>query len=146
MIYREAKESNSWDEEPQCYLDPEGNITTDPTTIDFDALVKTIPIVEEEYKDVLAAMRIEKAEKEAKLNPTKHVPETIDVKQELTAENLKKMVDKSLAAKQNEVESSSVSTESSNQVRALNENVQNGKSNDEKCRHCIKMCKICIEK
>ncbi|MFS7936012.1 hypothetical protein Hanom_Chr05g00410391 [Helianthus anomalus] len=56
------------------------------------------------------------------------------------------MADKALAAKLNEVESSTVSAESSNQVRSLNEKVENGKSIDEKCRHCINMCKICTEK
>ncbi|MFS7965407.1 hypothetical protein Hanom_Chr09g00761891 [Helianthus anomalus] len=115
--------------------------------IDYNqALVKTIPTVEEEYEEVLAAMRKEKAETEVKLNAARSGPEIIDVTEDLTAEKMKKMADKALATKQNEVESSTISAELSNQVRSLNENVQEGKSIDEKCRHCINMCKICTEK
>ncbi|KAM0050112.1 putative transcription factor interactor and regulator CCHC(Zn) family [Helianthus debilis subsp. tardiflorus] len=146
MIYKEAVEYNRWDEERQCYLDREENIATDPATIDFDALVKTIPTVEEEHAEVLVAMIKEKAEKEVKLNAAKNGLEIIDVKQELTVENLRKMADNALMAKPNKVESSTVSAESSNQVRSLNDNVENGKSIDEKFMHCIKMCKIYTEK
>ncbi|MFS8003579.1 hypothetical protein Hanom_Chr13g01215611 [Helianthus anomalus] len=142
-IWTEAKDAERWDDERLCYLDPEWNIATDAKTIDFDALVKTIPTVEKEHKDVIEAM---KREEEAKKNPIKHIKEIIDVKQEMTIEKLRKMADNALMAKQNEVEIPTKSTESSNQVRSMNKNVENDKELDEQCRNFMEPCKACTEK
>ncbi|MFS7967582.1 hypothetical protein Hanom_Chr09g00787411 [Helianthus anomalus] len=131
-----------WNREEEIARKKLGNIATDPKTIDFDALVKTIPTVEEEYKDVIEAMM---REEEAK---NKYVEDIIDVKQEMTAENLKKMADRAMMAKQNEVETPTKSTESLNQVRSMNKIVENGKEteNEEQWRNCMEPCKACTEK
>ncbi|MFS8002869.1 hypothetical protein Hanom_Chr13g01207161 [Helianthus anomalus] len=42
-IWMEARDAKRWDAKRQCLLDPEGNIATDPKTIDFKAFVKTTP-------------------------------------------------------------------------------------------------------
>ncbi|MFS7929105.1 hypothetical protein Hanom_Chr04g00328601 [Helianthus anomalus] len=44
--YKEAKKAKRWDPNRECYLDPKGNICVDQATIDFKALVKSIPTVE----------------------------------------------------------------------------------------------------
>ncbi|MFS7979294.1 hypothetical protein Hanom_Chr10g00925651 [Helianthus anomalus] len=48
--YKEATKAKRWDPDRECYLDPKGNICVDPKSIDFEALVKSIPPVEEQIK------------------------------------------------------------------------------------------------
>ncbi|MFS7936169.1 hypothetical protein Hanom_Chr05g00412311 [Helianthus anomalus] len=43
--YREARWANRWNEEKECCVDPEGNLTTDPDEVDFKVLVAAIPTV-----------------------------------------------------------------------------------------------------
>ncbi|KAJ0742932.1 putative transcription factor interactor and regulator CCHC(Zn) family [Helianthus annuus] len=48
--YKEAVKEKRWDPDRECYIDPKGNVCTDPKTIDFEALVKSIPTEEEQIK------------------------------------------------------------------------------------------------
>ncbi|KAJ0750152.1 putative transcription factor interactor and regulator CCHC(Zn) family [Helianthus annuus] len=48
--YKEAVKAKRWDLDRECYLDPKGNVCTDPKTIVFEALVKSIPSEEEQIK------------------------------------------------------------------------------------------------
>ncbi|MFS8022670.1 hypothetical protein Hanom_Chr16g01442251 [Helianthus anomalus] len=57
--YKEAVKAKRWDPDRECYLDPKGNICTDPKSIDFEALVRLIPSVEERIK-IDAEKRAEK--------------------------------------------------------------------------------------
>ncbi|MFS8003145.1 hypothetical protein Hanom_Chr13g01210471 [Helianthus anomalus] len=57
--YKEAKKAKIWDPDRECYLDPKGNICVDPKSIDFEALVKSIPTSEEQIK-IDAANRAER--------------------------------------------------------------------------------------
>ncbi|MFS7911809.1 hypothetical protein Hanom_Chr02g00122431 [Helianthus anomalus] len=41
--FDEAKNANRWDEERECFLDPQGNPMVDLKKVDFDALVVVIP-------------------------------------------------------------------------------------------------------
>ncbi|MFS8021213.1 hypothetical protein Hanom_Chr16g01424811 [Helianthus anomalus] len=50
QAYKEAVKAKRWDPNRECYLDPKGNVCTDPKTIDFDALVKSIPSEVEEIQ------------------------------------------------------------------------------------------------
>ena len=63
----------------------------------------------------------------------------IDTSQELTAENLMKMADKVLAAKELEVDSSS-GTESNAKVSQISINVVSGKKDksESDCKNCMK--------
>ncbi|MFS7978641.1 hypothetical protein Hanom_Chr10g00917851 [Helianthus anomalus] len=42
-VFKEAKEAKRWDEQRKCFLDVEGNPAIGPKTVDFEALVATIP-------------------------------------------------------------------------------------------------------
>ncbi|MFS7962878.1 hypothetical protein Hanom_Chr08g00731681 [Helianthus anomalus] len=68
----------------------------------------------------------------------------IDTSQEFTAENLKKMADKVLAAKELEIVFTS-GTESKSRVSQIDTNKESGKKikieND--CKICMKNCKDC---
>ncbi|KAJ0448995.1 putative transcription factor interactor and regulator CCHC(Zn) family [Helianthus annuus] len=44
--YREATWAGRWSKDKQCYVDPEGNPTVDPKTVDLEALVAAIPTVD----------------------------------------------------------------------------------------------------
>ncbi|KAF5803344.1 hypothetical protein HanXRQr2_Chr06g0270181 [Helianthus annuus] len=68
----------------------------------------------------------------------------IDTSQELTAENLMKMADKVLAAKELEVDSST-GTESKSQVSQIDTNHVSGKKVkiESDCKNCMKNCKDC---
>ncbi|KAF5801702.1 putative transcription factor interactor and regulator CCHC(Zn) family [Helianthus annuus] len=142
--YKEVVKAKRWDTERECYLDPKGNVCTDPKTIEFDALVKSIPTVEEER---LKREAEEKAEKERKENSEKVVNEIIDVNVEMTAENLKKMADQVFMAKALEVDTKSASeSESSSKVSSVGPSVESGKAQDIKtesdCRNFMKACKV----
>ncbi|KAJ0445352.1 putative transcription factor interactor and regulator CCHC(Zn) family [Helianthus annuus] len=41
--YKEATRAGRWSKEKECYVDPQGNPTVDPKTVDLDALVAAIP-------------------------------------------------------------------------------------------------------
>ncbi|KAJ0917747.1 hypothetical protein HanRHA438_Chr05g0209531 [Helianthus annuus] len=43
--YKEATRAGRWSKEKECYVDPQGNPTVDPKTVDLDALVAAIPTV-----------------------------------------------------------------------------------------------------
>ncbi|KAJ0600523.1 putative transcription factor interactor and regulator CCHC(Zn) family [Helianthus annuus] len=43
--YKEATRAGRWSKEKECYVDPQGNPTVDPKTIDLDALVAAIHTV-----------------------------------------------------------------------------------------------------
>ncbi|MFS7915714.1 hypothetical protein Hanom_Chr02g00168491 [Helianthus anomalus] len=44
-VFIEAKQLNRWDKERKCFVDPQGNLTVDPQTVDFEALIAAIPTV-----------------------------------------------------------------------------------------------------
>ncbi|MFS7966118.1 hypothetical protein Hanom_Chr09g00770131 [Helianthus anomalus] len=71
----------------------------------------------------------------------------IDTTKEMTTENLTKMADKVLAAKELEVDSKSTS-ESTNKVSCSDSTNGSGKTNKAKtesdCKNCMKECKVCI--
>ncbi|KAJ0734988.1 putative transcription factor interactor and regulator CCHC(Zn) family [Helianthus annuus] len=98
--YKEAKKAKRWDPDRECYLDPKGNICVDPATIDFEALVKSIPTVEEQIK-IDAANRAERERLKQERHETylrskepKKLDEgIIEVEKEMTSENLTKMAD-----------------------------------------------------
>ncbi|MFS7969417.1 hypothetical protein Hanom_Chr09g00808961 [Helianthus anomalus] len=67
-IFKEAKQAKRWDDERKCYLDPQGNHTVDPKTVDINALVAAIPTTGDCYIDEVVELKRELAEKEKKNN------------------------------------------------------------------------------
>ena len=39
-IYKEAKRAKRWDPDRECYLDPQGNIAIDPSSLSVDAIIQ----------------------------------------------------------------------------------------------------------
>ncbi|MFS7954106.1 hypothetical protein Hanom_Chr07g00626431 [Helianthus anomalus] len=76
-FFKEAKHAKRWDDERKCYLGPQGNPSTHPKTIDFAALLATIPTAAEYYA---------KKKKDKEL-AKKREEETIDENQEKMDEN-----------------------------------------------------------
>ncbi|XP_021995887.1 uncharacterized protein LOC110893075 [Helianthus annuus] len=140
--YKEAKKAKRWDAVRECYLDPKGNIAVDPDSISVDALIQQIAEEEEGDQRLWWGGGEEKEkEKENEKEPqTKKVDDMIiDTPQEFTAENLKKMADKVLAAKELEVVSGS-RTESKSKVSqndAINESGKKAKTESD-CKNCMK--------
>ncbi|MFS7913602.1 hypothetical protein Hanom_Chr02g00143651 [Helianthus anomalus] len=148
--YKEAKKAKRWDPDRECHLDPKGNICIDPKSIDFKALVKSIPSEEEKIK-IEAEKRAEKErlrheryEEFLRSKDSKKVDEgIIDFKKELTAENLTKMADQVMRAKVLEVDSKSASeSESSEKLSSSGSDSELGKAENAKsesvCRNCMK--------
>ncbi|MFS7979960.1 hypothetical protein Hanom_Chr10g00933801 [Helianthus anomalus] len=127
-----------WDTQRECYLDKDGNPVVDPKIVDFDAHVKSIPTSAGLYKT--------KKEEPKK----KYVEEIIDLNQEMTTKNLKKMADKAMMAKQNKVETQTESTESSQKDKSRGKDGENGKKselkNEVQCRKCMETFSACTEK
>ncbi|MFS7946528.1 hypothetical protein Hanom_Chr06g00537331 [Helianthus anomalus] len=153
IAWLDVKRANRWDSEKEYYLDPQGNILTDPSTIDFAAFIKTTPTEEEEeeLKEYFDRIRREKEEKGRRENPEKFVKEIIDVNQEMTAENLTKMAEQAMMTKALEVDTKTGSkSESSKQVSSVGHSDETGKNNDSKtenhCRNYMKSFKVCNAK
>ncbi|MFS8003809.1 hypothetical protein Hanom_Chr13g01218251 [Helianthus anomalus] len=132
-------EQKRWDPDRECYLDPQGNVCTNPKAINFDALVTSIPTEAEDIQK----------EKERKEKAEKIAMGIIDVNGEMIAEILKKMVDQVLMAKALEVDTESASeSELSSKVSSVSPNVELGKAQETKsegdCRNCMKPCKSVI--
>ncbi|MFS8034907.1 hypothetical protein Hanom_Chr17g01586751 [Helianthus anomalus] len=115
--WKEAKKANRWDLDRECYLDRKGNIIAEPVR---DAAKKA---EEEELKSKKVDNGI------------------IDTKKEMTSENLAKMADKVLMAKELEVDSKFAS-ESTSKVNNSGSNNESGKTDGAKtesdCKNCLK--------
>ncbi|MFS7945832.1 hypothetical protein Hanom_Chr06g00528761 [Helianthus anomalus] len=152
--YKEAKKAKRWDPDRECYLDPKGNICIDPSTIDVETFMKSIPPVEEQIKrDAAKRARKERLKQESserwlKSLESKKVDEgIIDTEKEMTAENLTKMADQVIIAKAIEVDSKSTSSSgSSGKVSSSGSENESGKADCAKtesvCRGCMKECKV----
>ncbi|KAJ0567523.1 hypothetical protein HanIR_Chr06g0285801 [Helianthus annuus] len=150
--YKEAKRAKRWDADRECYLDPQGNIAVDPDSISVDALIQQFAEEEEarqrEWWGGGEEKVVEKEEKEKEAQKKPQLKKIdagiIDTSQEFTAENLKKMADKVLAAKELEVVSGS-GTESKSQVSQIDTNKEsdNKVKTENDCKNCMKNCKDC---
>ncbi|MFS7993817.1 hypothetical protein Hanom_Chr12g01098561 [Helianthus anomalus] len=98
-LHTEEKRAKRWDADRECYLDPMGNIAIDSRTLDFDAMIQQIA-EEEEYWQRKWWGGGEEKEKEKEEKSKKIDDGIIDTSQELNAENLVKIADKVLAAKE----------------------------------------------
>ncbi|KAJ0604142.1 putative transcription factor interactor and regulator CCHC(Zn) family [Helianthus annuus] len=118
--FQEAQRAKRWNEELECYLDPQGNPVVDPEKVDFDAMIEEVKSVAK-----LAGEENHKAEEEQK--PTE-MEEKVEKIQETKA------------ADHAEVSITEV-TESSELP-----DVDLVLEKENKCRNCIEKCKACIEK
>ncbi|KAF5804170.1 putative transcription factor interactor and regulator CCHC(Zn) family [Helianthus annuus] len=146
-IYKEAKRAKRWDPDRECYLDPQGNIAIDPSSLSVDAIIQQYAEEEEARQREWwgeGEKKVEEKEEKAKSEEKKIDDGVIDTSQKLTAENLMKMADKVLAAKELEVDSSS-GTESNAKVSQISMNIVSGKKDksESDCKNCMKNCKDC---
>ncbi|XP_021991517.1 spindle pole body component 110-like [Helianthus annuus] len=139
--WKEAKSENRWDADRECYLDPKGNIIVEPSTLIVETLIEQIAQQEEERQREWASQAEEEELKSRKVDEG-----IIDTKKEMTAENLTKMADKVLAAKELEVDSKTTS-KSTSQVSCSDSTNGSGKTDKAKtesdCKNCMKDCKVC---
>ncbi|XP_035843327.1 uncharacterized protein LOC118490144 [Helianthus annuus] len=106
--YKEAKRAKRWDADRECYLDPQGNIAVNPDSISVDALTQQFAEEEEaRQREWWGGGEEKQVEKDEKVKEAEQKPKSknaddgiIDTSQELTAENLRKMAEKVLAAKE----------------------------------------------
>ncbi|XP_035831996.1 uncharacterized protein LOC118481024 [Helianthus annuus] len=98
--WKEATQANRWDPDRECYLDPNGNIIVEPSSVTLETLIESLK-QEDEQRERDAAKKAEEEELKSK----KIDEGIIDTTKEMTAENLTKMADKVLMAKELEVDS-----------------------------------------
>ncbi|XP_035834106.1 uncharacterized protein LOC110882178 [Helianthus annuus] len=141
--WKEAKSAKRWDADRECYLDPKGNILVEPSTLLVETLIEQIAEEEEANQRLWWGSE---EEKEKELQSKKIDDGIIDTTKEFTAENLKKMADKVLAAKELEVESKS-RTESKSKVSSNDSKNELGKTDKAEsksdCKNCMKDYKVC---
>ncbi|KAJ0514711.1 putative transcription factor interactor and regulator CCHC(Zn) family [Helianthus annuus] len=142
---KEAKRANRWDADRECYLDPKANIVVDPDSVSVETHTEQIAEEEEaRHRMWWRGGEADEKEKEKELQPKKVDDRIIDTSQEFTAENLKKMADKVLAAKELEVVSES-GTESKSKVSSNDSTNESGKKakTESDCKNCMKDYKVC---
>ncbi|XP_035830141.1 FK506-binding protein 5-like [Helianthus annuus] len=149
QTWKEAKRANRWDAIRECYLDPKGNIAIDPDYVSVETLTEQIAEEEEARQRMWwgggEAEEKEKEKEKEKESQLKKVNDgIIDTTKEFTVENLKKMADKVLAAKELEVVSES-GTESKSKVSPNDSTDELGKKakTESDCKKCMKNCKVC---
>ncbi|MFS7934778.1 hypothetical protein Hanom_Chr05g00395681 [Helianthus anomalus] len=120
--WKEAKRANRWDPDREFYLDPKGNMIVEPSSVEVETLIKSIAANEEQRERDAA-----KKAKEERLKSMKVDDGIIDTTKEMTAENLTKMAEKVLMAKELEVDSKSAS-ESTSKVSKSGSNNESGKT------------------
>ncbi|KAM0008103.1 putative transcription factor interactor and regulator CCHC(Zn) family [Helianthus debilis subsp. tardiflorus] len=85
-IFKEAKQAKRWDDERKCYLDPQGNPAVDLKSVDFDALLATIPTATKYYSK-------KKEDKNYEEQVEKRIKKVINASLEMLTETLKKDVE-----------------------------------------------------
>ncbi|KAM0035747.1 putative transcription factor interactor and regulator CCHC(Zn) family [Helianthus debilis subsp. tardiflorus] len=144
--WKEAKSAKRWDADRECYLDPKGNIVVEPSSISVETPIEQIAEEEEARQRMWWSTEAEEKEKEKELQSKTVDDGIIDTTKEFTAENLKKMADKFLAAKELEVDSKS-GTESKSKVSSNDSTNESGKTDKAKIesdfKNCMKDCKVC---
>ncbi|MFS7911118.1 hypothetical protein Hanom_Chr02g00114271 [Helianthus anomalus] len=138
--WKEAKRANRWDQDRECYLDDKGNIIVEPSSLILETLMESLN-QEDGQRERDAAKKAEEEELKSK----KIDEGIIDTTKEMIVENLKKMVDKVLMAKELEVDSKSAS-ESTSKVSKSGSNNESGNTDKAKtesdCKNCMKDCKV----
>ncbi|MFS7954123.1 hypothetical protein Hanom_Chr07g00626611 [Helianthus anomalus] len=139
---KEAKKANRWDPDRECYLDPKGNIVADPSTLIVETLIEQLKQEDEER----AREQVRQAEEE-ELKSKKVDDGIIDTTKELTAENLTKLADKVLMAKELVLDSKSPS-KSTNEVSGNSSTSESDKTEkgtkESDCKNCMKKFNVCI--
>ncbi|XP_021995996.1 uncharacterized protein PFB0145c-like [Helianthus annuus] len=144
--WKEAKSAKRWDANRECYLDPKGNIVVEPSSVTVETLIEQLAEEEEERQRLWWGTKDEEKEKEKDLQLKKVNDGIIDTTKEFTADNLKNMADKVLAAKELEVDSKS---SSESQSKVSSNDLINGSGKTEKAKrdsdykNCMKNCKVC---
>ncbi|MFS7978796.1 hypothetical protein Hanom_Chr10g00919641 [Helianthus anomalus] len=99
--FNEAKKAKRWDDERECFLDPQGNPIVDPKKVDFDALVTEMMKKKEE--------------------------ETIDENVEKMIEKLKMTTEEAMKSEKTEINTQTESSESSNKNESMGNDDEFGK-------------------
>ncbi|KAJ0929621.1 putative transcription factor interactor and regulator CCHC(Zn) family [Helianthus annuus] len=161
--YKEATRAGRWSKEKECYVDPQGNPTVDPKTVDLDALVAAIPTVsvwckglreiprykeqvEEGIRKVIFASLEKKnkktleeivTESEKMVNEVKKleekVEEVVEEKMQVAEEEQTQKAEETI------VPVTEVSSQTDTSVKTDNEAEQ-------QCQKCMETCSSCIEK
>ncbi|XP_035835782.1 uncharacterized protein LOC118484014 [Helianthus annuus] len=154
--YKEATQAGRWSKEKECFVDPQGNPTVDPETVDFEALVATIPTVSVWCKGLEEIPRNKEKVQEgirkviyASLEKKKTVEEIVDESEKLVKEVKKadEKVEEAIAEKQQEIEEDQnqqakeatvPNTGVTTQTDSSNQSVDN--KAEQQCKKCMETC------
>ncbi|KAJ0446513.1 putative transcription factor interactor and regulator CCHC(Zn) family [Helianthus annuus] len=163
--FHEAQRAKRWNEELECYLDPQGNPVVDPSKVDFDAVTNVFP-----SERVFNTKRLSDSSYLPELmNKLREVfetslPKVVEMKKR-KEEELKKMIEEvktvaKLAGEENQKDMEEnvekiQETQAADHVKVpITEVTEFSELPDvdlvvekeNKCRNCIEKCKACIEK
>ncbi|MFS7936037.1 putative transcription factor interactor and regulator CCHC(Zn) family [Helianthus anomalus] len=171
--FQEAQRANRWNEELECYLDPQGNPVVDPSKVDFDAVTNVFP-----SERIFNTKRLsDKSYLPELMNKLREVfeaslPKVVEMKKR-KEEELKKMIEevktvaKIAGEEKQKAEEEQKPKEMEENVEKIQEtkaaehaevsiteviksselsNVELVVEKENKCRNCIEKCKACTEK
>ncbi|KAJ0809384.1 putative transcription factor interactor and regulator CCHC(Zn) family [Helianthus annuus] len=161
--YREATWAGRWSKDKGCYVDPQGNPTVDPKTVDLDALVAAIPTVDVWCKGIRENPRYKQQVEEG---IRKVIFASLEEKKKKTVEEIvtesEKMVNevKKVEGKAEEVVEEKTQVAEEDQIQKIEEAkvpvieviIQTDTSDkidneaEQQCKKCMETCSSCIEK
>ncbi|KAJ0826973.1 putative transcription factor interactor and regulator CCHC(Zn) family [Helianthus annuus] len=171
--FQEAQRAKRWNEELECYLDPQGNPVVDPSKVDFDVVTNVFQS-ERTFKTKRLSDKSYLPELMNKLREVfeASLPKVVEMKKR-KEEELKKMIEEvktvaNLAGEENQkAEEEQKPKEMEEKVKKIQEtkaaehaevsiteviksselsNVELVVEKENKCRNCIEKCKACTEK
>ncbi|KAJ0689356.1 putative transcription factor interactor and regulator CCHC(Zn) family [Helianthus annuus] len=161
--YKEAIQAGRWGKEKECFVDPPGNSTVNPETVDFEALVaailtvsvwckglEEIPRYKEKVEEGIRKVIYASLEKKKKT-----VEEIVDESEKLVNEVNKadEKAEEAVVEKQQEIEkvqnqqaneTTVPITEVTTQTDSSDQSVDN--KAEQQCKKCMKTCSECTKK
>ncbi|MFS7912025.1 hypothetical protein Hanom_Chr02g00124991 [Helianthus anomalus] len=150
--FKEAQKDKRWNAELECYMDPQDNPVVDPSKVDFDAVKNLFP-----DQDTYHTRRLSEKGYEANLmNKLKEffeasLPKAVEMRKR-KKEEMEKLIEEMKRTtedadeEEQRTEKSQVPNETEVNESSELLNVGNTNKNENQCRNCIEMCKVCTEK
>ncbi|XP_021996077.1 eukaryotic translation initiation factor 3 subunit A-like [Helianthus annuus] len=158
--YKEATQAGRWSKEKECFVDPQGNPTVNPETVDFEALATAIPTVsvwckgleeipryKEKVEEGIKKVIYASLEKKKKKTIEEIVNESEKLVKEVKKEDEK--AEEAVAEKQQVFEEDQNQQENETTVLITEVTIQTDSSDkkaEQQCKKCMETCSTCTKK
>ncbi|KAJ0484297.1 putative transcription factor interactor and regulator CCHC(Zn) family [Helianthus annuus] len=161
--YREATWAGRWSKDKECYVDPQGNPTVNPKTVDLDALVAAIltvdvwckglrenPRYKQKVEEGIQKVIFASLEKKKKMTVEEIVTESEKVVSEV--KKVEKKAEEGVEDKVQVAEEDQIQKTEETKVPVIEVIIQTDTSDkidneaEQQCKKCMETCSACIEK